>query len=98
MVSFYPGQHFMPHYNPHQCDGWTKFLENALSSAMILHRINFINDVIQHVNPSQTPVITMDQPLFALYKLIQWNLPVSHDEHKYVVTFGGLQVDGSTPL
>lgn len=74
------------------------FLENAHSSAMILHRINVVNDVIQHVNPSQTPVITMDQPLFALYKLIQRTLPESHDENKYVVTFGRLQVDGSTPL
>lgn len=69
------------------------FLENTHSSAMILRGINFVNDVIQHVNPSQTPVITMDQPLFALYRLIQWNLPESHDEDKYVVTFGGLQVD-----
>ena len=69
------------------------FLENSHSSAMIRHGMNVVNDVVQHLNPGQTPVIAMDQPLFALAKLIQWNMPETHGEDRYVVMFGGLHVE-----
>ena len=69
------------------------FLENSHSLAMIRHGMNVDNDVVQHLNPGQTPVIAMDQPLFALAKLIQWNMPETHGEDRYVVMFGGLHVE-----
>ena len=47
------------------------FLENAHSAPMILHGMNVICSAVQLVNPEQTPVIAMDQPLFALAKQIQ---------------------------
>ena len=69
------------------------FLENAHSVAMIRHGMNVVNDVVQHLNPGQTPVIAMDQPLFALAKQIQWSMPETHGEDRYVVMFGGLHIE-----
>ncbi|KAJ7384068.1 hypothetical protein OS493_024082 [Desmophyllum pertusum] len=36
------------------------FLENAHSVAMVRHGMDVVNDVVQHLNPGQTPVIFMD--------------------------------------
>ena len=60
---------------------------------MIRHGMNVINDVVQHLNPGQTPVVAMDQPLFALAKIIQWNMPETHGEDRYVAMFGGLHIE-----
>ena len=60
---------------------------------MIRHGMNVVNDVVQHLNPGQTPVIAMDQPLSALAKLIQWNMSETHGEDRYVVMLGGLHVE-----
>lgn len=39
------------------------FVENAHSTAMILHAINVIRSAVKHVNPVQVPVIAFDQPV-----------------------------------
>jgi len=57
------------------------FLEHAHSPAMVPHGLDVIDDVAEHANPGQTPVIAMDQPLFALGKLIQWNTPETRLKH-----------------
>ena len=69
------------------------FYENAHSIAMILHAMNMIKAAVNHVNPGQTPVITLDQPLFALGKLIQWSWPSTHCEKKFVLILGGLHIE-----
>jgi len=68
------------------------FLEHAHSPTMVPHGLDVINDVVEHVNPGQMPVIAMDQPLFALGKLIQWNTSETRED-KYVVMFGGLYIE-----
>lgn len=60
---------------------------------MILHGMNVVNDVVQHLNPGQIQVIAMDQPLFAIAKQIQWNNSNTHGEDHYVVMFGGLHIE-----
>ena len=47
------------------------------------------------LNPGQIPVITLDQPLFVLAKLVQWQFPATHGEGPYVAMLGGLHTDGS---
>lgn len=47
---------------------------------------------MKHVNPVQVPVIAFDQPLFALAKQIQWELPNTHGED-HLVIFGALHVE-----
>jgi hypothetical protein len=69
------------------------FLENAHSAPMILHGMNVICSAVELVNPGQTPVIAMDQPLFALAKQIQWRWPHTHGEDKLLIMFGGLHIE-----
>ena len=69
------------------------FYENAHSIAMILHAMNMIKAVVNHLNPGQTPVIALDQPLFALGKLIQWNWPSTHGEKNFILMLGGLHIE-----
>ena len=47
----------------------------------------------EHVNPGQFPVLTVDQPLYAIAKEIQWSWPSTYGEEKYVVLMGGLHIE-----
>ena len=60
---------------------------------MIRHSINVVTKAVNHLNPGQTPVVTFDQPLFALAKQIQWMWPESYGEDKLVVMFSGLPIE-----
>ena len=35
----------------------------------------------------------MDQPLFAIAKIIQWNFTATHGEDKYLIMAGGLHIE-----
>ena len=69
------------------------FIENAHSYAMIAHSIKVVREAIHHLNPSKTPVIAVDQLLFALAKQIQWSLDGMYSEDNLVVILGGLHID-----
>ena len=49
----------------------TLFLDSAHTVAMIPHSMDVVKNAVEHMNPGQTPVVTLDQPLFALAKQIQ---------------------------
>ncbi|KAK2558580.1 hypothetical protein P5673_018757 [Acropora cervicornis] len=49
------------------------FPDQAKSIAMIRHAMDIIKLSVNHLNPGQVTVITLDQPLFAIGKEIQWN-------------------------
>ena len=68
------------------------FTENT-HLAMIAHSMRVIRAAVAHVNPSQTPVIAVDQPLFALVEEIQWRLGGVYDEDRFVFMLGGLHVE-----
>uniref|UniRef100_UPI00358E92D9 uncharacterized protein n=1 Tax=Myxine glutinosa TaxID=7769 RepID=UPI00358E92D9 len=69
------------------------FLESAHTVAMIRHSMDVVKNAVEHLNPGQTPVVTVDQPLFALAKQIQWKWPESYGEDQIVVMFGGLHIE-----
>ena len=69
------------------------FYDQAKSLAMIKHSMDVVKQAVDILNPGQVPVITMDQPLYALAKQIQWNWPVTHGEDHFVVMFGGLHIE-----
>ncbi len=69
------------------------FEESAESSAMICHAMNLCLAATQHLNPGQTPVLTGDQPLYAMAKKCQWVFPSLFGEDKLVIMFGGLHVE-----
>ena len=51
------------------------FNEDSKSVVMIRHSMDVIQQAVQRLNSVQVPVITLDQPLYAIAKLIQWNWP-----------------------
>ena len=59
---------------------------------MILHSIKVVKSAVQHVNPSQIPVIAFDPPLFAIEKHIQWTV-ADYGESSFVRMFGGLHIE-----
>ena len=60
---------------------------------MIKHSMNIVQAAIQNLNPGQVPVLTADQPLFALAKQIQWTWPNQFGESLFVIMFGGLHIE-----
>ena len=69
------------------------FSEEATSPAMLRHSMDIVNAAVQHINPGQTPVITVDQPLFAKIKQIQWSMPSDYGEDKFVIMLGGFHIE-----
>jgi len=69
------------------------FRDEAKSPAMIRHSMDIIRKNVELINPGQTPVIALDQPLYTLAKKIQWNWPESYGEEKFIVMFGGLHIE-----
>ena len=69
------------------------FMDNVHSLAMIAHSMKVIKSAVQHINPSQIPVIAVDQPLFALAKQIQWMFGAVYNEDQFVVMLGGLHIE-----
>ena len=69
------------------------FSEEACSPAMVRHSLKVIGAAIKQIDPNQIPVVTMDQPLFALAKKLQWSLPEECGEDKYVLLLGGLHTE-----
>ena len=69
------------------------FHESAHTVAMIRHSIDVVRSAVEHLNPGQTPVVTVDQPLFALAKEIQWTWPDRYGEESLVIMFGGLHIE-----
>ena len=46
------------------------FYDEAKSVAMIRHSMDVVKRAVEILNPGQTPIITMDQPLYAVAKQI----------------------------
>jgi hypothetical protein len=51
------------------------FYEKAATPAMVKHGMDVIRQAVTFLNPGQVPIITVDQPLFALAKMVQWKWP-----------------------
>ena len=64
-------------------------LENAHAVALLNCVMNLVKEAVEHLNPNLTPVLTMDQPLSAIAKEIQWLWPDSFSNNKYVIMTGG---------
>ena len=69
------------------------FHENAHSVVMIRHSMNIIRNAVDHVNNEQVPVITSDQPLYAIAKQIQWKRPDIYGEEEFVIKLGSLHIE-----
>ena len=56
--------------------------DDSKSPATIKHVIDVLITATLFLNPGQTPVIGMDQPLYAIAKRIQWDNPTSYGQNK----------------
>ena len=59
---------------------------------MIMRGMNIIKQTTAFLNPRQIPVITVDQPLYALVKKIQYEYPNISRQVKFVAQMGGLHI------
>ena len=69
------------------------FEESAHTVPMIKHALDVVKKSVEYLNPGQVPVLTFDQPLYALAKQIQWKWPDEYGEGKFVMMFGGLHIE-----
>lgn len=69
------------------------FREKSNTVAMITHITKTNAAAIGLLNPAQTPVLTLDQPLYAIAKQVQWQYPSIYGEDKYVIMLGGLHIE-----
>ena len=69
------------------------FYEKAATVAMIKHGMQVQKKITDYLNPGQVPIMTFDQPLFALAKSVQWKWPHILGEGKFLVMFGGLHIE-----
>lgn len=70
--------------------------EEIATHAMVRHTIDIIIKVIQKVNPDQVPVITGDQPVYAIAKQVQWLYPNQYGEDKILMMMGPLHIEMAT--
>ena len=73
------------------------FPDDSKYVAMIRHSMDVAQSAV-HVhllNPGQVPVLILDQPLFVIANLIQWNWPDVYVE-KFVNLLGGLHIEMDT--
>ena len=70
------------------------FQESAHAVPVIRHSMDVVRNAITHIKAGLTPVLTFDQPLFALAKQNQWKWPEKYryGKEKIVVIFGGLDI------
>ena len=65
--------------------------DQAHDVATIKHSLEQIKSAVSFLNPTQSPVVTVDQPLFALAKQIQWTWPREFEQ--FVFILGGLHIE-----
>ena len=58
------------------------FVEEASSPSMLRHCMEVVKSAVHHLNPGQTPVISVDQPLYAKLKQLQWNMSELYSKDK----------------
>eukprot|EP00058_Branchiostoma_floridae_P021206 XP_002606696.1 hypothetical protein BRAFLDRAFT_72537 [Branchiostoma floridae] len=69
------------------------FRDPAHSVATIRHVMDKVMETVTFLNPGQIPVMTADQPIYALAKQIQWHWPEQYGEDKFIMMFGGLHIE-----
>ena len=65
--------------------------DQAHDVATIKHSLDMIKKAVSFLNPTQSHVVTVDQPLFALAKQIQWTWPNKY--RQFVFILGGLHIE-----
>lgn len=62
--------------------------DNVNSPSVVRHTMDIVASATKKLNPTQTPVWTGDQPVYAIGKQIQWLYPDNYGEDKLVLMLG----------
>ncbi|KAK3910021.1 Microtubule-associated protein VP7 [Frankliniella fusca] len=68
------------------------FHEKAPTMSMMEHAMKVVQAAVKYLNPGQIPVMTVDQPLYALCKSAQWQVN-DLDEQSFFVMFGAMHIE-----
>ncbi|KAF5304273.1 hypothetical protein FQA39_LY09800 [Lamprigera yunnana] len=68
------------------------FAELAHSMAMMKHNMQVVSSATEYLNPGQTPVLVVDQPMCALCENAQY-MEHPSDETKIFIMMGGLHIE-----
>ena len=74
------------------------FPDKAASPSMMKHTMEIVKENTEFINAGQTSVLGADQPLYAIYKQLQWQFPESRSEDKFVMKLGALHIDDNCQL
>ena len=69
------------------------FTEASNTPAMVKHCLTVIIKAHAYTNPGEIPWVTADQPLYALFKTIQWRFPETHGEQLIVAVLGAMHTE-----
>lgn len=69
------------------------FYEDSASVSMMCHGFNVCRKITNMVNTGQTPVMCVDEPLFRVAKIIQWNWPHLWGENHLVLLMGPFHIE-----
>ena len=69
------------------------FTEASNTPAMVKHCLTVIMKAHAYTNPGEIPWVTADQPLYALFKTIQWRFPETHGEQLIVAVLGAMHTE-----
>ena len=67
--------------------------ESINSPAMVAHCMRVIMKLIQDLTPTQIPVITSEQPVYALMKQVRWQFPNEIKQEHFFVGMGVLHIE-----
>lgn len=67
--------------------------DEVQTPAMVKHLMEIVKEITVKINVNQAPVITADQPVYALAKNLQWKFPHLYGENEIVVMMGGLHIE-----
>ena len=66
---------------------------NTKSVSTIKQGIDIVKKTTSLLNPNQTPVVELDEPLFEICKQLQWSYPLEYGEDEIVAMLGGLHIE-----
>ncbi|KAJ8396485.1 hypothetical protein AAFF_G00017910 [Aldrovandia affinis] len=69
------------------------FPDKAASASSMKHPMELTMQGTEFLNPGQTSVLSADQPLYAIIKLLQWQYPDTLGEDKLVAMMGALHIE-----
>ncbi|KAJ8896755.1 hypothetical protein PR048_002100 [Dryococelus australis] len=71
----------------------TLFTDKAQSLAIMLHTMNVMKAVVEHLDPGQIQFLVAGAPIYAFLKKIQFTMLDTHGEEKLFITMGGLHIE-----